>query len=95
MSNGTTEPNDGTKQTTIATNYVDDYTSDGIAERFVSVNFMAMTCNREEIFFYFFLFCVFVFFIFSSFSSSSKVVTRATHYMIASSKTHRSAQPKC
>ncbi len=42
------------------------------------------------IFFYFmFFFSLF------SFSSSSRAATRATHYMTTSSKTHKSAQPRC
>jgi hypothetical protein len=42
-----------------------------------------------------FLLLLFFFSVFFSFSSSSKATTWATHYMTTSSKTHRSAQPRC
>jgi hypothetical protein len=41
--------------------------------------------EKKEIFFFYFMF----FLKFSSSSSSSKATTKATHYMTASSKTHR------
>jgi hypothetical protein len=45
--------------------------------------------KRKEIFFL--LLCVFVFFLFFFFSFNSKVTTKAIHYVIASSKTHKNA----
>jgi hypothetical protein len=46
--------------------------------------------KREMFFFYF----MFFFFNYSIFFSSSRVATRATHYMTTSSNTHKSAQPR-
>jgi len=68
----------------------DNYANDSIIEWSTSASFVAMACRRE---FFFFLLLVFSFFFFSF--SSSRIATRATHYMIASSKTHRNAQPIC
>jgi hypothetical protein len=51
-------------------------------------------CNDgvRKIFFFFFYFMFFCF-LFSSYSP--RAATRVIHYMITSSKTHRSARPKC
>jgi hypothetical protein len=62
------------------------------AEQFVFASSMAMAWKREKKN-VFILLCVF-FLLFSSFSSS-RAVTKTTHYMITSLKTHMSAQPRC
>jgi len=48
--------------------------------------------KRKEFFFFYFVFLLLLLF---SYSSSFRVATRTTHYMTASSKTHKSAQPIC
>jgi len=68
----------------------DDFISNNAKERSASANFVVMVCRRGDNFI-FLLLRVFLF----KFSSFSKAITRATHYMTASSKTHKSAQPRC
>jgi hypothetical protein len=71
--------------TTMNGNCVDD----GVVERSVSANSAVMACKKEKIIVFSSTSC-FVFFN-SFFFSSSRAITRATHYMIVSSKTHRNA----
>jgi hypothetical protein len=58
-------------------------TCNGTIEWFASVSFATMACRRKERNF----FLLFRVFFFSSSSSSSRVATKVTHYMTASSKT--------
>jgi hypothetical protein len=71
--------------TDVKRNEMDD-NCDGAAERSMSVSSVTMAC--KIIFIYFFFYFMFLFF---SSSSSSKAITKATHYMTTSSKTHKSA----
>jgi hypothetical protein len=64
----------------------------GIVEQSASMSCAMMAYKTEERVFFLLLH---VFFFFYNYFSSCKVTIRATHYMITSSKTHRSAQPRC
>jgi hypothetical protein len=76
---------DDNEQRTAINNNCDD---DGITKRSASASFVAMVYKKEERKFIFLLLHVFK-------KKIPKAATRATHYMIASSKTHKSAQPRC
>jgi hypothetical protein len=62
----------------------DDY--DDVAEWSVSTSFAVMACKRE---FFFCTSCFIYLFIYF------RTITRAVHYMTATSKTHNSALPRC
>jgi hypothetical protein len=63
---------------------------DGVVEQSASTSFTTMVCRKIFFFpFYFVFFKILFFFLFF------RVATRATHYITASSKTHKSAQPRC
>jgi len=68
-----------------------DGDDDDAIKRPTFASFVVMACIRED---NFFLNLVFLLLLFSS-SSCSRAVTMEIHYMTASSKTHRNAQPKC
>jgi len=70
---------DITERTIIATNCPNG----DVAERFVSTSSIAMACRKKKKFFYIVGFFKLLF----SSSFFSRVATRATHYMITSSKT--------
>jgi hypothetical protein len=80
-------PNSVTKRTVITMNYVSN-----VVEWLASTSFAVMACKREKRNFFLSTSCFLL--LFSS-SSSSRVATRATHYMTTSLKTYMNAQPRC
>jgi hypothetical protein len=81
------ERNNDKHKTKLQQNKMDsDDANDGVVERFASMSHVVMACRKEKGN----LFSTSCFFLLFS-SSSSIVITKATHYMIASSKTHMSA----
>jgi hypothetical protein len=77
-----------------ATMTYNDCTDDDTIEQFALMSFATMACKKEEKFFSS-TSCLLLLLLLLLLLSSFRTATKASHYMTTSSKTHRSAQPRC